>query len=178
MPTPEQEFSTLTEITQFDDLNSDDIFLGQDANQVPFKIKNQNFLSCNQVLCVTSAIYSQAQILLLNTAPQQLVVAAGAGKAIWVVEAFVNEVFDVGAFATNTKLIIGNTGGEEQLRSQTLNYSVNRIALFEKQGTPPAGVNQLIANTDLELSVESGDPTGGGANSTIQVTAYYYIVNI
>ncbi len=181
MNTPESEFSTLSEITQYADLNDDDIFLTQQTSgglQVPKKIEKQNFLNCNQLLC-TSLTVTHANILLLNGTPQQLVAAPGAGKAIYCDKAYVKCDYSGGVvYATNTQLIILANGGREQLRSNSLNYNVDRYAIFENNGTPAAGQDQIIENTDVMLSVATGNPTGGAAGNEITVTLYYYIINI
>lgn len=178
MPTPEQEFSKLTEITDYNNVNDDDIFLFQNAAKVPRMAKKQNLLACNQLLCA-SLTCTHAQILLLHGTPLQIVAAPGPGKAVWAVSAYCLQDFTGGVvYATNTELALIATGGVAQLRSNSLGYSANRIAQFELNGTPTAAQAQILENQDLEVTVSTGNPTGGAAGNFITVTVYYYLINL
>jgi len=123
------------------------------------------------VVCLggsASLTIASADVLTLNSTPITIV-GAVAGYAIEVVSASVKIDFNTTPYATNLNLQLINAGADvEQYLAGTLDATVLQTAVFE-QGTPSAGQTQIIANTDLQVSVRSGNPTAGDSDITVYV---------
>lgn len=118
----------------------------------------------------TTIELNQAQILALNTSPQTLVAAPGAGKVIIPFRVIVEVVYNTAAFATNTQLDIME--GATTIYSSVagaLAVTSNQISDLSIAAT---GVKRNT-NTALTITVPGGDPTGGHASSQVNVHVYY-----
>ena len=149
-----------------------------DTNQTPFFEAVSRANEVNECECIKSAslTIASADVLTLNTTPIEIVAAQGVGKYIEVISASVNIDFNSVAYATNTTLQLINSGSTvEQFASPTLDASIAQIANFSA-ATPSAAQVQLTANTALNVSVKSGDPTAGDSDITVYVL--YRVVTI
>lgn len=110
---------------------------------------------------------SSAQILALNSTPQTLVAAPGAGKIIMPLRYVWQYTFVTAAYATNTSL----RAMYSAMNSDTL---VNLAAVASALGFYDATANTTpVDNTALKISVSGGDPTAG--DSTVKIQVYYKI---
>lgn len=131
--------------------------------------------SCN-INCASLSIAS-ADVLQLNSTPLTIVSAAGAGNAIEVVSASVKINFNTAAYATNIQLELICSGADlEQFRMPCLDATVSKVVRMYPVSSIAAGNTQIITNTDLQVSVSSGDPTAG--DSEIDVFVLYRIITV
>lgn len=131
--------------------------------------------SCN-INCASLSIAS-ADVLQLNSTPLTIVSAAGAGKAIEVISASVKVNFNTAAYATNVYIMLINSGAtDEQFGAGILNASVSTIRKLQEVTTTTASDTQIIANTDLQVQVKTGDPATG--DSDIDVFVLYRIITV
>jgi len=125
----------------------------------------------NGVTCLggsASLTIASADVLTLNTTPLTIV-GAVAGYAIEVVSASVKIDFNTTAYATNTTIELINSGaGNEQVNSTKLNAPIDLIARMQPI-TPVDGQTQITENTDLQVSVKTGNPTAGDSDITVFV---------
>jgi len=127
----------------------------------------------NGVTCLggsASLTIASADVLTLNSTPLTIV-GAVAGYAIEVVSASVKIDSPSAPYATNIVLeLICNGATERQAYSPTaLNASVTSVRRLAISGLFTATDTQLIANADLLVQVQTGDPTGGDADITVFV---------
>jgi hypothetical protein len=123
-----------------------------------------------------SLVIASADVLQLNSTPQTIVAAQGAGKAIEVISASVKVDFNSAAYATNTTLQLICSGANENQASTALDASVSSTTRFRIIPPSSATDTQVIANAALQVSVETGDPTTG--DSDIEVFVLYRIINV
>lgn len=109
---------------------------------------------------------SSPQILALNTSPQTLVAAPGAGKIIVVERSIKNFIWNSIAYATNVNLRLRNPTAASTTSIGTISGTANRVDTFGNDLT-------VVANEALQVWVETGDPTAG--DSTMTVGVYYKI---
>jgi hypothetical protein len=101
----------------------------------------------------------------------------GAGYAIEVISANVLMTYNTTAYATNTNIIIKNSGAtDEQFGAAILNATVNMQKKLQEVTTSTATDTQIIENTSLQVSVKTGNPTAGDSDITIYVT--YRIIEL
>ena len=126
----------------------------------------------NGVTCLggsASLTISSADVLTLNTTPLTIV-GAVAGYAIEVVSASVKIAFGSVAYATNVNLTIENSGvTDTQFALQCLNSTVSTIRRLNGQTATGTTDTQLLENTDLVVSVATGNPTAGDSDITVYV---------
>lgn len=121
-----------------------------------------------------SLTIATGDVLLLNSTPQTIVSAQGAGTSITVIAALYSIDYNSAAYATNINLTLISSGATvAQMTSDTLNATVSRTISFERNiiGSGSATDTQVIENADLQVSVDSGDPTAG--DSDIEVFVFY-----
>jgi hypothetical protein len=126
----------------------------------------------NGVTCLggsASLTIASADVLTLNTTPLTIV-GAVAGYAIEVVSASVKIAFGSVAYATNVNLTIENSGvTDTQFALQCLNSTVSTIRRLNGQTATGTTDTQLLENTDLVVSVATGNPTAGDSDITVYV---------
>jgi hypothetical protein len=121
---------------------------------------------------------ASADVLTLNTTPITIVAATGVGTAIEAISATVTVDNPSAAYATNVGVqLICDGADEPQLISLTaLNASVTSTRKLGVDSTFSASDTQVLENTDLQVSVASGDPTAGDSDITVYVT--YRIITL
>jgi hypothetical protein len=127
----------------------------------------------NGVVCLggsASIELNPAQVLSLNSTPLTIV-GAVAGYAIEVVSASMKIVFNTTAYATNTTLTLITSGATEPQADNSIDATVSRNGKFRHRYTSGASATttQMIANADLQVSVDLGNPTAGDSDITVYV---------
>jgi hypothetical protein len=127
----------------------------------------------NGVTCLggsASLTIASADVLTLNTKPLTIV-GAVAGYAIEVVSASLKIDFNTTAYATNTTLTLITSGATEPQADNSIDATVARIGKFRHRYTSGASATatQMIANADLQVSVDIGNPTAGDSDITVYV---------
>lgn len=143
-----------------------------DTNKVVFEDAVAQANSNNGCVCLQEAslTIASADVLQLNSTPLTIVAAQGAGTAIEVVSASVNIAFGSVAYATNVNLTIENSGATDtQFALQCLNSTVSTIRRLNGQTATGTTDTQLLENTDLVVSVATGNPTAGDSDITVYV---------
>jgi hypothetical protein len=119
-----------------------------------------------------------ADVLTLNTTPLTIVAAQGAGTAIEVISANVKIDFNSAAYATNTTLllIISGANTHSAIATNVLTSTVSSQKYITTIGTGTATATQIIENADLQVQVQTGNPTAGDSDITVYVT--YRIITL
>jgi len=150
----------------------------------------QNGVTYNGTLAQLQALYDAPQlkvvtletasILLLNTTPIATGIGApGAGLALYPVFALVSVDFNAAAYATNTTLGIRAVGATHTMLQDTevIKATVDTIRpMSVVAGIAATTTTQVIENVDLEIFVDSGDPTAG--DSPLNIYIYYKTVTL
>ena len=125
-----------------------------------------------------SLTLTSGQILALNSSPQTIVAAPGAGKYIEVISASVAFTYVAPVYNTNTTLTLINDGAVQYQISNgaALISTANSITNFMHGGVYTGTGSQIIENTALKVSVLNGNPLSG--NGTAIVKVIYRIVTI
>jgi hypothetical protein len=113
-----------------------------------------------------------ADVLQLNSTPQTIVAAQGAGTIIEVISASVKMVYNSAAYATNTDLQLMTSGGNINLARNTeillsTSDKIRSFAITE---------GDIIENTALVVTTRTGNPTAGDSDITVYVL--YRIINV
>jgi hypothetical protein len=119
-----------------------------------------------------------AEVLTLNSVPILVAAAPGVGYAI-LVESVIARINYAGViYATNVNMQLIFTGAGEAVAesSSFLIRTANGIVNIPLVYTVGAAASQLLENTALYLTVETGDPTAG--TSDIFVTVTYSVVAV
>lgn len=118
------------------------------------------------------------EILALNTTPILAVQAPGVGKAIVVESVTAQITYIAPVYATNVNLqLIFDTATAPIMESSTiLVKTTNAIVNLPLSATVAAGETQILENTALYFTVETGDPTAGASNFVFYVE--YMILNL
>ena len=112
---------------------------------------------------------ASADVLTLNSTPLTIV-SAVSGYAIEVVSASRKLDFNTTAYATNTDLQLITSGASTSTQAQArINSSVSNILLMDKSTPGLATSTQLLANADLLVKVDGGNPTAGDSDVTVYV---------
>lgn len=127
----------------------------------------------NGVVCLggsASLTIASADVLTLNTKPLTIV-GAVAGYAIEVVSASMKIAFNTTPYATNTTLTLITSGATEPQADNSIDATVSRTGRFRHRSTSGASATatQIITNAELQVSVDSGDPTAGDSDITVFV---------
>ena len=153
------------------------IAVTQAANTNNTTVATTAYVDANQIFSATLSLTS-AQILALNTTPVLIVAAPGAGKYIEVISATSELTFVTAAYATNTSLILINTGATnyQLLNAASLASTVSTTYKFTYPSFVGGASTQIIANTALNVSVLTGNPATGAG--TVKIKVLYRIVTI
>ena len=112
---------------------------------------------------------ASADVLTLNSTPLTIV-SAVPGYAIEVISASRKLDFNTTAYATNTDLQLITSGASTSTQAQArINSSVSNILLMDKSTPGLATSTQLLANADLLVKVDGGNPTTGDSDVTVYV---------
>lgn len=127
----------------------------------------------NGVTCLggsASLTIASADVLTLNSTPITIV-GAVSGYAIEVVSASMKIDFNTTPYATNTTLTLITSGATEAQADNSIDATVARIGKFRHRSTSGSlsTTTQMIANADLQVSVDIGDPTAGDSDITVYV---------
>lgn len=145
-----------------------------DIKQASLEGLRDNFGSSIQS---ASLVIASVDVLQLNTTPQTIVAAQGAGKAIEVISASVKVDFNTTAYSTyNAVELICNGADVAQYSNDVLGATLTRTALINKPAYPTDVQTVLIANADLKIQAQGGDPTTG--DSDIEVFVLYRVIDI
>lgn len=126
--------------------------------------------------CASLAIAS-SDVLQLNSTPQTIVAAQGAGTAIEVISASVKIDFNSAAYATNTDInVVCSGASQSQLKDNVLASTVSTTRRLLPVTGLGATDTQIIENSSLLVSVGSGDPTTG--DSDIEVYILYRVITL
>jgi len=115
---------------------------------------------------------TNAQILALNTTPIEVIPAPGAGKAIQVMSV-VSVLKSTVAYATNTAMRLVSGAGHCFEDTATLTLAADTNVCWEQVGGA-----ELVVNDPVDITVNTGDPTGGDAGNTLKVIVQYVIVDV
>lgn len=124
-----------------------------------------------QAMAVRKVALTSAQILALNTTPQTLVPAPGAGRAIVVHEITGRLTYGSAAYATNTTLEFRYTNGSGAKLAVDM-ASLLAATANKTQRVPSVATEvTLAANAPLVVNAATGNPATG--NSPIEFTVRY-----
>ena len=124
-----------------------------------------------------SLVISSAQVLALNTTPQTIVEAQGAGKAIEVISASVKLSFNTTAYSTTSGVLLETSGANQrQAESAVFDATVSTVRNFTMYQAAGSTDTQIIANAALQVKAKSADPTLG--DSDIEVFVLYRVIDI
>lgn len=117
-----------------------------------------------------------AQVLTLNTVPVEIVAAPGAGYAIEVISGVSSIVYNSVTYATNTTIGLISAGADDsQYELDFLAATITKKNVL----SPNLSSNnrtQMLENTALNVTVQTGDPTAGDSDITVYVT--YRLIEI
>lgn len=127
----------------------------------------------NGVTCLGGSValtIASADVLTLNSTPITII-GAVSGYAIEVVSASLKVDYNTTAYATNTTLTLTTSGATEAQADNSIDATVARVGKFRHRSTSgsAATTTQLIANADLQVSVDGGNPTAGDSDITVYV---------
>jgi hypothetical protein len=125
----------------------------------------------NGVFCIGGSAeltIASADVLTLNSTPL-IIVSAVSGYAIEVVSASRKLDFNTTAYATNTDLQLITSGATSVQAQARINSSVSNTLCIDKSTPALATSTQILANADLLVKVETGNPTAGDSDITIYV---------
>lgn len=112
---------------------------------------------------------ASADVLTLNSTPLTIV-SAVSGYAIEVVSASVKIDFNTTAYATYKAVeLICNGADVAQCSNDVLGATLTRTALINKPAYPTDVQTVLIANADLQIQAQGGNPTTGDSSVTVYV---------
>jgi hypothetical protein len=103
--------------------------------------------------------------------------AAGAGTMIVPIKAQLRVVFGSAAFTTNLNFIISHTGASNSIMRQEGGLGAGSILMFDFY--PTIGVintSQLIENSSLNWSIETGNPAVGTGTSAVLYVQYQTVL--
>jgi hypothetical protein len=134
------------------------------------------WLATQGALVAFSTTIATADVLTLNATPIEVIAAPGAGFGIQVVYATNSVDWNSVAYATNTTLVLSNpTGGLSQMiDSGSITATANLTSVFDL--TPGAALGNIVENEGVEASINTGNPTAGDSDITIE--GYYRIVTL
>jgi hypothetical protein len=125
----------------------------------------------NGVFCIggtAELTIASADVLTLNSTPLTIV-SAVSGYAIEVISASVKVDFNTTAYATNTTMLLITDTATGQQANAEISATVAQIGKFRSTEVGSPSSTQLIANADLLVTVDSGNPTAGDSDVTVYV---------
>lgn len=136
-----------------------------------------NGLVNNGIFSMSLSLTS-TQILNLFSSPMQIVAPPGVGKYIEVISASTEITYVSSPYTTHTSLLLINNGAaaSQIIDGNALLSTISKITRFNNFGFASSAQTQIITNTALNISVVTGDPTGG--DSTIKINLIYRIVTV
>ena len=124
-----------------------------------------------------SLVIPSAQVLALNTTPQTIVEAQGAGKAIQVISASIKLSFNTTAYSTASSVFLQTSvANQRQAEVTVFDATVSTVRNFTKHQAAGATDTQIIANAALEVKAKTADPTLG--DSDVEVFVLYRVIDI
>lgn len=108
-----------------------------------------------------------AEVLTLNTTPKPFGLTVPSGYYVQPLAISFRSVYGTTPYATNTSLRIRPIGSAESITAQAINYSADIFAIMGFSG---GTAGQLISDVDLEVYVNTGDPTAGDSDITLYLT--------
>ena len=144
-----------------------------DTTQTPFNeaVAQANTLNANAALTIASVTIPTAQVLTLNTTPVAFGITVPVGYIPVVIgEVLLSSTFNSVAYATNTNIAIQSVGGSQLIVKgiSRLAFSASVMTTLDIQGTP-SGI-RYVSGADLEVYVQTGDPTAGDSDITVTLT--------
>jgi hypothetical protein len=129
--------------------------------------------------CASLTIAS-ADVLQLNSTPKQFGISVPSGYAARLISLDGKIVYGSSTYATNGNLVVRCVGTSSPqggwTGTQFLFATTSRTSTATLTSGTSATSNQLIDGADLEVFVETGDPTAG--DSDIEIFVYYRIIAI
>lgn len=127
--------------------------------------------SSGVVIKEASLTIPSADVLQLNSTPQTIV-SGVASKLIVPVSALLRATYGGTPYATNLDIDLRHTGSSTELTSNAakLGFTADTINQFAIKADNAS--DQMIVGADLEVFVDSGNPTAGNSDITIDVTYY------
>ncbi len=113
------------------------------------------------------------QVKALNATPIEVVPAPGVGRANVMLLAIASVAYVSAAYATNTTLTVGYTGG---LVSITGILAATSSKIATAAGTVAAVATTALQNTAIVVSAATGDPATG--DSPVTITVLYTTVTL
>lgn len=120
------------------------------------------------------ATVSRTEILALNTSPKVIIPRQGTNKTIQVISAMVRVRTVSSNYSTYTNLQLFQGGASPTHQVNCLGTTQQRRYHMMETGFGGSLADTLNDDTDVTLSVETGNPTGG--NSTLEVHVMYRII--
>ena len=131
----------------------------------------------SETIQVATIEISAAEVVLLNSAPKELVPAPGAGKAIGLIDMAIDYTFDTAAYTTQGDLVV-ETGVTGTAQSDVIAGGdlLLGAASTLRSAQALSADHQLDKNESLVLSVNTGAPVNPGtAAGTMKVKVAYRI---
>jgi hypothetical protein len=156
-------------------INSDNVVVGE--SDVVY-LNNYKQVNC-RVQCASLTI-ATADVLKLNSTPISFGLTVASGTAIQIISATGSMTYNSTPYATNGNMVIRCVGAN----SGQVGFDDNGFLFGTVSRTVPAAYvlsdgttdTFLIDGADLEVFVETGDPTAG--DSEITVTVLYRIISV
>jgi hypothetical protein len=156
-------------------INSDNVVVGE--SDVVY-LNNYKQVNC-RIQCASLTIAS-ADVLQLNSTPKQFGISVPSGYAARIISLDGKIVYGSSTYATNGNLVVRCVGTSSPqggwTGTQFLFATTSRTSTATLTSGTSATSNQLIDGADLEVFVETGDPTAG--DSEITVTVLYRIISV
>lgn len=126
----------------------------------------------------TDLLIPTAQVLTLNSIPQQIVASPGVGKLIEPVDCLMHVIFNTTAYNTNTNTLLVVSGSNTPVMRQLtgLDATVDSYRKFEVAPAANPVNSQYVTNAALVIQVQVGDPLAG--DSDIHIYLSYRIVTV
>jgi hypothetical protein len=120
-------------------------------------------------LCVQTAkmVIPTAEVLTLNSVPKVFGITVPAGYFVQPIEAIAQSAYAGTQYATNISLRLRAVGASNHMYALNLNYTAD---LFTQLGFQAVGGIKYVGAADIEVYVDTGDPTAGDSDITIYLT--------
>lgn len=123
----------------------------------------------------TSITIATAAVLTLNSSPVTIVSAQGAGTVIEVISASAKLTYNSVQYATNTILQLFTSGGDDAQSEWDATFLQTNSSVIARS-VDVSDKSNLVENADLQVTVETGDPTTG--DSDIKIYLRYRIIEL
>jgi hypothetical protein len=156
-------------------INSDNVVVGE--SDVVY-LNNYKQVNC-RIQCASLTIAS-ADVLQLNSKPKQFGISVPSGYAARIISLDGKIVYGSSTYATNGNLVVRCVGTSSPqggwTGTQFLFATTSRTSTATLTSGTSATSNQLIDGADLEVFVETGNPTAGDSEITVYVL--YRIISV